>query len=160
VLVAPATPTPQNIPEPAKQAQLHAYDDRENALQAIVFLTAFPPSGTLREQILADNFAAAPQARLAWPMSSAYEDISGEVGKIDVPTLIVAGDQDRQDPLEQHRREVLPRVPGASLKVINNSGHLIPIDQPHPVAEAIRDFVLTLTEVGKGSIASKRGYSG
>jgi pimeloyl-ACP methyl ester carboxylesterase len=32
VLVAPATPTPQNLPEPAKQAQLHAYDNRENDL--------------------------------------------------------------------------------------------------------------------------------
>ena len=31
VLVAPATPTPQNIPEPARQAHLHAYDNRENA---------------------------------------------------------------------------------------------------------------------------------
>jgi pimeloyl-ACP methyl ester carboxylesterase len=44
VLVAPAPPTPQNIPEPAKQAQLHAYDSRENALQALAFLTAYPPS--------------------------------------------------------------------------------------------------------------------
>jgi pimeloyl-ACP methyl ester carboxylesterase len=46
VLVAPATPTPQNLPEPAKQAQLHAYDDRENALKAMAFLTAFPPRAT------------------------------------------------------------------------------------------------------------------
>jgi pimeloyl-ACP methyl ester carboxylesterase len=35
VLVAPAPPTPQNLPEAAKQAQLHAYDNRENALQAL-----------------------------------------------------------------------------------------------------------------------------
>jgi pimeloyl-ACP methyl ester carboxylesterase len=49
VLVAPAPPTPQNIPEPAKQAQLHAYDSRENALQALAFLTAYPPCDMLRE---------------------------------------------------------------------------------------------------------------
>jgi 3-oxoadipate enol-lactonase len=98
VLVAPATPTPQNLPEPAKQAQLHAYDNRENALNAMAFLTAFSPSDALREQILSDNFAGAPQARLAWPTSSAYEDISAIVGNIAVPTLILAGDQDRVDP--------------------------------------------------------------
>lgn len=100
VLVAPATPTPQNIPEFARQAQLHAYDNRESALKALEFLTAQPPSDELREQIIAANFAAAPHAKLAWPTLSAYEDISAEVENIAVPTLILAGDQDRQDPLE------------------------------------------------------------
>ena len=141
ILVAPAPPTSQNIPDFAKEAQLHAYDSRENALQALAFLTARAPSEEMREQILADNFAAAPQARLAWPISSAYEDISAEVGKIAVPTLILAGDQDRQDPVEQHQREVLSRIRGAELKIIKDCGHLMPIDQPAQLAEAIRAFV-------------------
>lgn len=146
VLVAPAPPTPQNIPELAKRAQLHAYDSRENALQALGFLTVHPASDTLREQTLADNFAArSSQAKLAWPTSSAYEDISGAVGQIAVPTLILAGDQDRQDPLAQHRREVLPRIPGARMDVIHDCGHLIPIDRPHQLAEAIRGFVSALS---------------
>jgi pimeloyl-ACP methyl ester carboxylesterase len=150
VLVAPAPPTPQNIPELARQAQLHAYDNRENALQALAFLTASPPSDTLREQILADNLAASSsESRLAWPTLSAYEDISGVVGDIAVPTLILAGDQDRQDPLEQHRREVLPRIPGAKIRVIHDSGHLIPIDQPFQLAEAIRAFALSLEKFGE-----------
>ena len=55
ILVAPATPTPQNISDFAKEAQLHAYDNRANALQAVEFLTARPPSEEIREQILADN---------------------------------------------------------------------------------------------------------
>jgi 3-oxoadipate enol-lactonase len=142
VLVAPATPTPQNIPEFAKEVQLHAYDNRENALKTVEFLTAHPPSDEVRKQILADNFAAAPQAKLAWPTLSAYEDISAEVGKIAVPTLVLAGDQDRQDPVEQHKREVLPRINGAELKIIKDCGHLMPIDQPAQLADAIRAFVL------------------
>src|SRR5215469_4627988 len=64
VLVAPAPPTPQNIPEPAKQAQPHAWDSRANALQAMAFLTAHPPNDTLREQMLADNFVAPNQSLL------------------------------------------------------------------------------------------------
>jgi pimeloyl-ACP methyl ester carboxylesterase len=86
------------------------------------------------EQIIADNFAGSPQAKLAWPTSSAYEDISARVKDIAVPTLVVAGDQDRQDPVEQHRREVLPRIPGAKLHVIPECGHLVPIDQPDQLA--------------------------
>ena len=150
VLVAPATPTPQNIPEPARQAQLHAYDNRENALQALAFLTAFPPRDEVREQVISDNFASSPHAKLAWPTSSAYEDISALVGNIAVPTLILAGELDRQDPLEQHQREVLPRIPGATIKVIRDSGHLIPIDQPHQLAGEIRDFVFA---TGRSSVA-------
>ena len=145
VLVAPATPTPQDIPEFAKQAQLHAYDDRENALKALAFLTAQSQSDELRDQIIADNLAAAPHAKLAWPTLSAYEDISAEVGNIAVPTLIVAGDQDRQDPVEQHRREVLPRIPGATMQTIQDCGHLVPVDQPEQLADAIRTFVLTVS---------------
>jgi 3-oxoadipate enol-lactonase len=66
-----------------------------------------------------------------------------------MPTLILAGDQDRQDLWEQHRREVLPRIPGANIKVIRDSGHLRPIDQPHQLVEAIREFVFPLTKVGE-----------
>jgi 3-oxoadipate enol-lactonase len=72
------------------------------------------------------------------------------VGDIAVPTLILAGEQDRQDSLEQHRREVLPRIPGANIEVIRDSGHLMPIDQPHQLAEAIRAFVLAPTKVDEG----------
>ena len=144
VLVAPAAPTPQDLPELARQAQLHAYDNRENALKALEFLTAHPPNEDLREQIIADNFAAAPQAKLAWPTLSAYEDISADVRNINVPTLIVAGDQDRQDPIEQHKREVLPRISGARMEIIGNCGHLIPVDQPERLADVIRTFVLAV----------------
>ncbi|HYY27197.1 MAG TPA: hypothetical protein VE860_04590, partial [Chthoniobacterales bacterium] len=90
---------------------LHAYDRRETALQAIAFLTSRPPDESTVEQIVEDSLRGAAPAKLAWPMSAAYENISGEVGKIDVPTLILAGDQDRQDPLEQQQREVSASYP-------------------------------------------------
>jgi 3-oxoadipate enol-lactonase len=82
------------------------------------------PASDVQEQIVSDNLAGSLQAKLAWPTSWAYEDISPYVNSIAVRTLIVAGEQDRQDPLEQHRREVLPRIPGAKLHVIPQSGHL------------------------------------
>lgn len=141
VLVAPAPPTPQKLPEAAKQTQLHAYDNRANALQALEFLTAHLPNQEIQEQVIADNLAGSSQAKLAWPTSSIYEDISKDVSKIAVPTLVLAGDQDRQDSLEQHEREVLARIPVARLMVLRDCGHLLPIDQPEQLADAIRNFV-------------------
>jgi pimeloyl-ACP methyl ester carboxylesterase len=144
VLVAPAAPTPQNIPEPARQQQIHAYDNRENAMQAMAFLTFQIPSAEVQEQIISDNFAGSPGAKLAWPTSAVYEDISAQVKNIAVPTLLVAGEQDRQDPLEQHRSEVLSRIPQAKMVVIPECGHLVPIDQPEQLATAIRNFVRSI----------------
>jgi pimeloyl-ACP methyl ester carboxylesterase len=141
VLVAPASPLPQNIPEAARQAQLHAYDSRETVLQTIAFLTAHPPNESTVEQIIEDSFRGSPAAKLAWPTSAAYEDISERVKDINVPTLILAGDQDRQDALHQQQTEVLPRIPGARLEVVPESGHLSPIDQPGQLADAIRAFL-------------------
>lgn len=140
VLVAPAPPTPQSIPESAREAQLHAYDNRETVLQTIAFLTHKLLDEPLREQIIEDSLRGSIPAKLAWPTAGAYEDISNEVSKITVPTLILAGDHDPQDPLEQQRSEVLSRIPGATLRVVENSGHLSPLEQPRQVAEAIAEF--------------------
>ena len=140
VLVAPASPLPQNIPEAAREAQLHAYDTRDTVLQAIAFLTARPPNESTVEQIVEDSLRGSAAAKLAWPTSAAYEDISERIKDINVPTLILAGDQDRQDPLHQ-QLEVIPRIPGARLEVVRESGHLSPIDQPGQLADAIRAFL-------------------
>lgn len=141
ILVAPASPFPQHVPEKARQTQVHAYDNRNTALGAVDFLTVRRPNNATVEQIIEDSLAGSPGAKRAWPSSAAYEDISGVVPNIDVRTLILVGDHDRQDPEEQQRREVLPLIANAKLEVINDCGHLIPIDQPSILAEAISSFV-------------------
>ena len=147
ILVAPASPSPQHIPDEARETQLHAYDNRQNALGAIEFLTSRPPEGSQLEALLQDSLAGSPGAKQAWPASAAYEDISGMVANIAVPTLILVGDADRQDPEELQRSEVLPRIPGATLQVLSDCGHLIPVDQPVKAAEAIAAFLRHRTDL-------------
>ncbi len=146
ILVAPASPFPQHIPEEAKQAQLHAYDNRATAIAAIDFLTVRRPAAALLEQLVQDSLGGSPGAKRAWPTSTAYEDISAQVSNIAVPTLILVGDQDRQDPVELQRREILPSIPGAEMKVILDCGHLIPVDQPAALAEEIAMFLANMTK--------------
>jgi 3-oxoadipate enol-lactonase len=141
VLVAPATPTPSHFPEEAKQQQIHAYDNRETVLQTIAFLTARTPDAELVEQIVEDSLSGTPEAKLAWPTSAIDEDISAAVSNISVPTLVLAGELDRLDSIEQHRREVIAKIPGAKLEIIPHSGHLLPIDEPVRTAEAIDSFL-------------------
>ncbi len=144
VLAAPATPSPNRLPEEAMQQQIHAYDNRESVLQTIAFLSARTPDAETVEQIIQGSLSGAPEAKLAWPVSAILEDISVEVSKINVPTLVLAGEQDRLDSIEQHRREVLARISGARLEVIPDSGHLLPIDEPVQTARAIERFLKQL----------------
>ena len=145
ILVAPASPSPQHIPEEARQAQLHAYDNRETALAAIDFLTFQRPDDAMVEQLIHDCLAGSPGAKRAWPSVAAYEDISDQVTKIAVPTMVLVGDHDRQDPEDQQRSEVLPLIDRAKLEVIGNCGHLIPVDQPLALARAISAFLSNST---------------
>lgn len=144
VLVAPAPPTPLRFSEDMRQTQIHAYDNRENVLQTIRFLSARMPSSEVVEQIVEDSMSGSREATLAYPTSSILEDISSEVTKIAVPTLVLAGELDQLDSIEQHKREVVARIPNARFEVIPRSGHLIPIDQPEELARHIEQFVASL----------------
>lgn len=144
VLVAPAPPTPLRFPEDMRQTQIHAYDSRENVLQTIRFLSARMPSSEVVEQIVEDSMSGSREATLAYPTSSILEDISSEVTKIAVPTLVLAGERDQLDSIEQHKREVVARIPNARFEVIPRSGHLIPIDEPEELAKHIEQFVTSL----------------
>jgi pimeloyl-ACP methyl ester carboxylesterase len=144
ILVAPAAPTPTRFPEEALQRQIHAYDNHETVLQTIAFLSARMPEPDIVAQIVEDSLSGAPAAKLAWPTSGILEDISSEVSQIAVPTLVLAGEHDHLDSIEQHRREIIGRIPHARLEVIADSGHLIPIDEPVKLARAINQFVTQL----------------
>jgi pimeloyl-ACP methyl ester carboxylesterase len=144
ILVAPAAPTPTRFPEEAFQQQIHAYDNRETVLRTIAFLTVHMPEPEIVAQIVEDSLSGIRGAKLAWPTSGILEDISSGISQIVVPTLVLAGEHDRLDSIEQHRREIIGRVPNARLEVIAGSGHLIPIDQPVKLARAINKFVMRL----------------
>ena len=51
---------------------------------------------------------------MAYPTESILEDISPEVAKINVPTVLLAGELDQVDSIERHKTEVLAYMPGLS----------------------------------------------
>jgi pimeloyl-ACP methyl ester carboxylesterase len=61
------------------------------------------------------------------------------LGKIRVPTLIVWGRDDRIMPLECAQL-YKAGIPGATLRVIDDCGHFVHLDQPVTLARAIRAF--------------------
>ena len=148
VLVAPAPPTSVRLPDVMRENQIHAYDNRENVLRTIDFLSSRMPAPTIVDQIVEDSMSGSRDATLAWPTASILEDISSEISKISVPTLVLAGELDQLDSVEQHKREVVARIPNAHFAIIKGSGHLIPIDEPVQLAKEISSFATPLATHG------------
>ncbi|WP_027797075.1 alpha/beta fold hydrolase [Paraburkholderia acidipaludis] len=142
VLVAPSPPSPMALPAGQRAAMAAAYESRESVGRVLDHvLTANRLEPALREQVVADSLRGAPQAKAAWPGAGMLEDIAGEVGAIDVPVVVIAGELDQVDRVETLRKELLPRIAGASLHVLPGVGHLSPLEAPAALAALIRQFV-------------------
>ncbi|MGI5325289.1 alpha/beta fold hydrolase [Actinomadura nitritigenes] len=144
VLVAPAPPRP-TVDARAVDALSHAYDSRAtvgDALQHV--LTHRPLPADLREQVINDSLAAGDDARLAWPCHGITEDITAAAGAIDVPVRVLAGRHDRVDPPASLEADLLPVIPGARMTVIEDTGHLSPLEAPDALAAHIDHFTAGL----------------
>ncbi len=69
----------------------------------------------------------------------AHTDTRPLLPRIKVPTLLLWGDDDRRSPLSvgEHLRD---GIPGATLVVIPEAGHLSNLEQPARFNAAVRDF--------------------
>lgn len=142
VLIAPSPPSPLALAAPARAAMAAAYDTRENVITALdTMLTAQPLSPAIREQVIEDSLRGAPQAKAAWPQATSQEDITLHVTAIAVPTIVIAGELDRVDPVPVLQAELLSRIPHAVLHQLAGTGHLSPLESPGQIAAIIRGFV-------------------
>jgi proline iminopeptidase len=68
-------------------------------------------------------------------------DLRPELGRITVPTLVVAGRHDWICPPE-FSEEIVRLIPGAELRIFENSSHTIRADEPDALINAIASFVV------------------
>jgi pimeloyl-ACP methyl ester carboxylesterase len=55
------------------------------------------------------------------------------------PTLVLCGREDKWSPVSQHE-EISSLIPGSTLTVIEECGHMSPAEQPETVTSALRDL--------------------
>jgi pimeloyl-ACP methyl ester carboxylesterase len=128
------------------EAVSHAYDSRSavsDALKHVLTRQPLPPS--VREQAIADSLAAGDDARRAWPLQGLTRDITAAARAIEVPALVVAGQYDQVDPPASLEANLLPFIPGARMTVIEDTGHLSPLEVPGQVAHQIEEFASVVT---------------
>ena len=67
-------------------------------------------------------------------------DALDRLGAIRVPTLLVAGDQDKNFP-PTVAEEIQQRIPGSELKVLSGAAHLGSVEQVHAFNEMVGEFL-------------------
>ena len=86
------------------------------------------------ERQTADRFEAQIEALLARP------DGAPVLRSLDCPTLVLCGRQDAWSPVAQHE-EIAAMIPAATLEVIDDCGHMAPMEAPDGVAKAMLDWL-------------------
>jgi len=145
VMVAPSPPGPLALPAEVRAQMEVVYESRTSVEMSIDhMLTAKPLSRAHREQVIEDSLRGAPQAKAAWPRHASREDITGDVGAIEVPAMVIAGELDRVDSVDTLQTKLLPYIPHARMHVVPATGHLSPLESPLEVAALIQGFVESL----------------
>ena len=68
-------------------------------------------------------------------------DAAACLPRITCPTLLLAGRQDSWSPPGQHEA-MLQQIPHARLVIIENSGHMTPMERPEAVTAALQDWLV------------------
>jgi pimeloyl-ACP methyl ester carboxylesterase len=83
-----------------------------------------------------------PQVLLSdWQACNAF-DVRERLGEIAAPTLALCGSEDVMTP-EKYARAFVEKMPCAELKLFSGAGHMLPLEQPDAVTQAIREFINT-----------------
>ena len=67
-------------------------------------------------------------------------DAASLLPRIACPTLLICGREDAWSPLERHQ-QMQALIPGSRLSVIDDSGHMAPMEQPSLVNRAMRQWL-------------------
>jgi pimeloyl-ACP methyl ester carboxylesterase len=67
-------------------------------------------------------------------------DIMEEVGGINIPTLIICGDQDALTPVK-YSRYLADRISGSHMEVIEGAGHMVMLERPEQFNKKVEAFL-------------------
>ncbi|MFI6583593.1 3-oxoadipate enol-lactonase [Embleya sp. NPDC050493] len=88
------------------------------------------------QRILDMLYACPPEGYAGCCDALARYDLRAELGRIDVPTLVIGAERDPSTPLE-HARELAAGIPGATLVEVADAAHLANIQQAETVTSAM-----------------------
>ena len=113
---------------------------REFAEDRVEMLLASNAPDALRDELVATMAAISPDAYRVGARAVWLADQRERLDGIQVPTLVIVGDQDRVTP-PMLSRDLANRIAGSRLVEVNNAGHLTNIEQPAAFNAALDQFL-------------------
>ncbi|MFF7292175.1 alpha/beta fold hydrolase [Microbacterium sp. NPDC008134] len=144
VLLAPSPPTPEPMPD-SKRDQMLAWVDGGRIAEADAHtfvddnVGATLP-GVVQEAVVRSVRAMSPVAWRRWLEQGSTEDISSEVGILDLPCTVLGGDQDELLGAEAQPGLISNVYPRARFVALPGAGHLLSYERPSEVARAISEL--------------------
>ncbi|MEU7427987.1 alpha/beta hydrolase [Streptomyces sp. NPDC040750] len=136
----PAKPAAQITPE-YQEALSHAYDSAESVVGARDhILTATELPAPVKARIVTDSRTVTEAARAEWPLRGIAQDITEHTRRVSVPALVVAGENDQVEPADVLRDNLVPYLSQVDFVVVPHTGHLIPLEAPADLVDAITVF--------------------
>jgi len=83
--------------------------------------------------------ACSAETRRDAPAALIDLDLTDDLPRVAVPTLVVCGSADVLTPLAESRR-IAQRIPGARLEVVEGAGHMIMLERPEVLHGLLHDF--------------------
>lgn len=141
LLVAPSPLSPEPMTDDDRNAMRAAWGDADASRKTLEKIACLPLSSAVAGAVVADNLRASRTAWEAWADVGSREDLSALAAQIRVSTHVLSGTSDSVLPPEILTREVVGRIPGATLTILPDAGHLLPLEDPQAVANWIRGIV-------------------
>lgn len=135
VLCAPSPPTPEPMEAGERERRLASWGDASAAAESVAQSTRAPPLSADFAAAVEDWLRTAPSAWRWWWGEGSREVI--DVAAATTPAEVLVGDEDDHLGAELQRRETLPRLSGSHLRGVAGSRHLLALDRPDAVAEAV-----------------------
>jgi pimeloyl-ACP methyl ester carboxylesterase len=67
-------------------------------------------------------------------------DVMDRLDEISAPTLVICGTEDQLTPLK-YSRFLVESIPDARMATVEGAGHMVMIEQPGEVAQAVKEFM-------------------
>ena len=93
--------------------------------------------GSVREMVMTSNPVAIAAAHRGMAVRP---DVTSILPTLRIPTLVICGEHDAISPVAE-MKAFAELIPAAEFVVIQNAGHMAPMEQPHSVNCAIRRFL-------------------
>jgi 3-oxoadipate enol-lactonase/4-carboxymuconolactone decarboxylase len=127
---------PQQWRERAATVRGHGLEAIVDSVLARWFTPSFRESARFRDMFLSTD----PEGYARCCEAIAHWDVTGQLARISVPTLVIAGTEDPSTPPDQ-LRAIAAEIPGSQLELVDGARHLVNVEFDAQFNALLRDFL-------------------